>query len=287
MEHHEIKNSLAMSVPSEYNVPYLDELDNVYLNWSTACTIEGNSGVDDSLSIYMSNTNRKHITVASLFTADPKTKSVLISVANDANVGLKILENIPELFPLFSDPNFKTDIIAIDIEAVYNQEGVNAWNLVNTLDTLIKSTVCRHGTGKPHKRETLIAASASLETSVDHIKDFLTLNDSIIGIYPRGENFTIAEKTEAMTEMLAGIRHIPKKIQDIIKPKKCSCKKDEISLTPRQEQILTLIKERGASNKTIARILNITESTVKLHVGLVLKKFGVKNRTQLALFCRK
>ena len=51
-------------------------------------------------------------------------------------------------------------------------------------------------------------------------------------------------------------------------------------------QILNLIKERGASNKVIAKTLNITESTVKLHVGIVLKKFGVKNRTQLALFSK-
>ena len=57
-------------------------------------------------------------------------------------------------------------------------------------------------------------------------------------------------------------------------------------MTPRQEQIHTLISTRGASNKVIAKTLNISESTVKLHVSAVLKKYGVKNRTQLALFSK-
>lgn len=55
-------------------------------------------------------------------------------------------------------------------------------------------------------------------------------------------------------------------------------------LTARQSQVLELIQQRGASNKVIARALGISESTVKLHVTEILKKYGVRNRTQLALF---
>lgn len=62
---------------------------------------------------------------------------------------------------------------------------------------------------------------------------------------------------------------------------------NEIKLTLRQEQVLDLIKSRGASNKIIAKMLKISESTVKLHITAVLKKFGAKNRTQLALFANK
>lgn len=64
---------------------------------------------------------------------------------------------------------------------------------------------------------------------------------------------------------------------------KCN-QKNKITLTARQNQVLTLIKERGASNKVIAKALGITESTVKLHVTMIFKKYGVRNRTQLALF---
>jgi DNA-binding NarL/FixJ family response regulator len=60
----------------------------------------------------------------------------------------------------------------------------------------------------------------------------------------------------------------------------------KIILTPRQRQILDIVVTRGVSNKNIARMLHISESTVKLHMSSILKKFGLRNRTQLALFAR-
>jgi hypothetical protein len=41
---------------------------------------------------------------------------------------------------------------------------------------------------------------------------------------------------------------------------------------------------QGASNKHIARELNIAEATVKVHVKGLLGKIGVKNRTQAAVW---
>lgn len=52
-------------------------------------------------------------------------------------------------------------------------------------------------------------------------------------------------------------------------------------LTFRQEQILQLIKTRGLSNGQISNMLKISESTVKMHVGLILKKYGFRTRMQL------
>jgi DNA-binding NarL/FixJ family response regulator len=54
------------------------------------------------------------------------------------------------------------------------------------------------------------------------------------------------------------------------------------SLTPREQEVARAIAE-GASNKEIARGLGITERTVKLHVGAVLEKLGVRDRLQIAL----
>jgi len=56
-----------------------------------------------------------------------------------------------------------------------------------------------------------------------------------------------------------------------------------IPLTKRQQEIADLIMQRGLSNKQIARHCNISESAVKLHIGIVLKKYGIQNRSQIGI----
>jgi RNA polymerase sigma factor (sigma-70 family) len=53
-------------------------------------------------------------------------------------------------------------------------------------------------------------------------------------------------------------------------------------LTPREREVLTLVC-RGLPNKQIARELGLSEKTVKTHVGHILAKLGVTDRTQAAL----
>ena len=60
-------------------------------------------------------------------------------------------------------------------------------------------------------------------------------------------------------------------------------KQDFESLTRRERQIVEHLV-CGKSNKTIARDLDITEATVKVHLKVLLKKLRVENRTQAALY---
>jgi DNA-binding NarL/FixJ family response regulator len=53
-------------------------------------------------------------------------------------------------------------------------------------------------------------------------------------------------------------------------------------LTPREHEVLVLLG-RGFSNKRIAQDLHLSEKTVKTHVGHVLAKLGVADRTQAAV----
>ena len=53
-------------------------------------------------------------------------------------------------------------------------------------------------------------------------------------------------------------------------------------LTDRQKQILRHISN-GDSNKMIAYSLNISEQTVKVHLGEIFKKIKVFNRTQAVI----
>ena len=54
-------------------------------------------------------------------------------------------------------------------------------------------------------------------------------------------------------------------------------------LTTRQQQVLKLIVTRGANNKDIGRILGISSNTVKVHVGNIMKIYGVRTRLQLVI----
>jgi DNA-binding NarL/FixJ family response regulator len=54
-------------------------------------------------------------------------------------------------------------------------------------------------------------------------------------------------------------------------------------LSPREKSILRHIIE-GDSNKSIARKIDITEATVKVHVKAILRKTRVQNRTQAAIW---
>lgn len=58
-----------------------------------------------------------------------------------------------------------------------------------------------------------------------------------------------------------------------------SSRKLDIKLTKRERQILKLIKN-GATNSDIAKVLEVSEHTVKSHLYNVYKKIGVRNRLE-------
>ena len=53
-------------------------------------------------------------------------------------------------------------------------------------------------------------------------------------------------------------------------------------LTERQNAVVDAVRQ-GKANKVIAHELNISESTVKVHLHNVMKKLRVKNRTAVAI----
>ena len=203
------------------------------------------------------------------------------------NIDFRTVNTIQELFPLLSDVNYRVDNIGIPVEDLYTTNGADVLDIINTLSTIIKCTVFRGTSGKPQKRNTVVTALVGSNTDSKIIRELQVIPGVTLGCR-LGGSFTEDVVRENLNDMLAGNYTTPKSILNIVKCKKHeNLNSDEILLTPRQTQIKHLVLTKGASNKVIAKALNISESTVKLHMGAIFKKYGVRNRTQLAVFTKE
>lgn len=54
-------------------------------------------------------------------------------------------------------------------------------------------------------------------------------------------------------------------------------------LSPREREIIIMLAH-GDSNKEIARVLNLSESTIKIHVQGILRKLNIAGRVQAAVY---
>lgn len=88
----------------------------------------------------------------------------------------------------------------------------------------------------------------------------------------RGDNVVAKELISSLTRIVQG------------QPSQTSPAQSTIfdELTPRELEILRHLAE-GQSNKLIARALDITDGTVKLHVKSILKKLGLRSRVEAAV----
>lgn len=197
------------------------------------------------------------------------------------------INDLNDLFPLLADPKFQSDFITVYIEDFYKRDNVDCFELIQTLDTLIKCTVYRSDNhSKPKKRDTKIVAVISGDTPTQTIKEILEF-DAIAYLTPSNGGFTYDDIKMGIDNFINYGDRVPQSIKKLLKSKNISTKTSEgINLTPRQKQIYDLVSKRGVSNKIIAKTLNISESTVKLHMGAILKKYNVRNRTQLAVFSK-
>ena len=171
---------------------------------------------------------------------------------------------------LYAEPTH----IAFDADML-TQNSTTVFEFMSMIETLIKFAI--------PGRFISIGICINKDTPHSLIKDLK--KTSALGILPSSLDFGCNESANAIDEILKGHPYWPRNIIEqlpgaVIKTKNI---KDEIRLTNRQTEIFELVCKRGLSNKKIAQILNISESTVKVHISAILKAYRVRNRTQLAL----
>lgn len=120
------------------------------------------------------------------------------------------------------------------------------------------------------------------DTHLSTVKELLKYK--ILAIIPNARTAGIEYSKKAVFALINNEPFYPKDIISQLPGNEPKVKnKNAHSLTGRQQEVFDLIAKRGLSNKQIARVLNISESTVKIHVSAVMKTLCVRNRTQLAL----
>jgi DNA-binding NarL/FixJ family response regulator len=169
--------------------------------------------------------------------------------------------------------------LCLHADTISESAGTSPREFVDTISTVIKFI--------PASLDLKIFVIINPTTPLKLVREMQKTD--IQGILPDLNFYSPEACQPAVQAMVNGIPYWPRSILDTlpgaVKIQPVSTKK-EIHLTERQQQVFRCITERGSSNKVIARYLSISESTVKLHVTEILKKYGVKNRTQLAVFAK-
>ena len=100
--------------------------------------------------------------------------------------------------------------------------------------------------------------------------------------------------TESLRLAMAGEKIFPSELSDLLARFNVQLPDREapahpvggVTLSPQELEITRRIAE-GCPNKFIAQSLSITESTVKAHVKTLMRKIGVNNRTQAAIWAHQ
>jgi DNA-binding NarL/FixJ family response regulator len=86
----------------------------------------------------------------------------------------------------------------------------------------------------------------------------------------------------AIQLVMQGELYVPPLVLEGTRLSASTANRPEQVLTARQVEILKFLSE-GAPNKSIAKVLGLSEKTVKAHITAIFKTLNVENRTQAAV----
>lgn len=196
------------------------------------------------------------------------TPEILNAAMKDIDAEVRLCKSWSELSTAIAD---EPASLVFHINMVNKQGSISEFMLM--LETMIKyaDLDCKPNIGVGIEADTPLSAIKELQ------------KHKILGIAPSSTTIGAEYTNIAIRNLINGEPYWPKEIISRLPGNKQQKLKSNIHLTERQKQVYDLIASRGLSNKQIARTLNISESTVKIHVSAIMKALCVRNRTQLAL----
>lgn len=187
-----------------------------------------------------------------------------------ANINVTIASNWPSLIELMQDKNRSNILIVFRLDFL-ERENMVLSEILTMLSSLSRFV-----------SEKVINIAVVVPGPCDADLILQLKRNGVLGIVPGMRFFEHEHAIEAYERLRRGQSHWPA-VAIAVRKKQYTRKKRAAELTKRQHEIFVLIAKRGLSNAKIADTLKISECTVKIHVSAILRRYGVKNRTQLAL----
>ncbi len=131
-----------------------------------------------------------------------------------------------------------------------------------------------------HPALPVIVCSASEDGTL--VRELLSLG--VAGFIPKSDSTQVIE--QAVRLVLAGGTYAPPRLLEAAPANPAGSPGALASLTPRQGDVLRLLAH-GKPNKLIARELDISEATVKVHLLAVFRALGARNRTEAVVIAQR
>lgn len=186
-------------------------------------------------------------------------ETIAMFLGKDADIETETASTLPEALDQIAKSPF--DIVLLD----YNMPGMNG------LDGLRKATEANGA-----KTVAILSGSAPRGVAQEAI------TEGAIGFLPKTQG--AQSLVNAIRFMASGETYMP--ISVMREEEAASTNPLAQALSARELQVLQGLC-KGQSNKEIARVLDLQEVTIKLHVKTLCRKLDAKNRTQAAMMAKE
>lgn len=181
-----------------------------------------------------------------------------IDVVGMAATGEEAVDMVQQIRP---------DIVLMDVRLGEGIDGLEATRQITALDLDVKIIMLTLHEMTAYVREALAAGAAGY-----------VLKDTAIDDLCAAISQVMAGQSALPLDLVGAAMREPTALQGGTDPAEI--------LTPREKDVLVLIAE-GQTNKEIARKLDISPGTVKVHVERIIGKLNVSDRTQAAVMAVK